>query len=212
MHVVAYGDTGPYVNAGQEVMGFLSSMAAGPYRIPNVRLEAYTIFTNNPICGAIRGFGVPQVAFAYERQMDELAYKLSIDPLEIRLLNGLETGDRLPTGARLKEATAMKSGLREAAKLAGWDNRNKVDRQPAPHLRRGWGIGTSLFSIGLGKGWPDHAGASLEMTLDGSVILRTGATDSGQGTHTVLAQIAARALGIEFVFDPCDHPRYRQNT
>lgn len=197
VHVIAYGDTGPYVNAGQEVMGFLASMAAGPYRIPNVRLEAYTIFTNNPICGAMRGFGVPQVAFAYERQMDEIAHRLCLDPLKIRLLNGLETGDRLPTGAILKEATAMKASLRQAAELAGWDSRSSEERQPAPHLRRGWGIATTLFSIGLGKGWPDHAGASLEMTLDGSVILRTGATDSGQGTHTVLAQLAAEALGVE---------------
>jgi CO/xanthine dehydrogenase Mo-binding subunit len=199
VHAIAYGDTGPYVNAGQEVMGFLASMAAGPYRIPNVRLEAYTIFTNNPICGAMRGFGVPQVAFAYERQMDEVAHKLSLDPLEIRLLNGLETDDHLPTGAILKEAGAMKKGLQEAAIMAGWEARNSVERQPAPYLRRGWGIATTLFSIGIGKGWPDHAGVSLEMTQDGSVILRTGATDSGQGTHTVLAQIAAEALGVELL-------------
>jgi CO/xanthine dehydrogenase Mo-binding subunit len=197
VHVIAYGDTGPYVNAGQEVMGFLASMAAGPYRIPNVRLEAYTIFTNNPICGAMRGFGVPQAAFAYERQMDEIARRLSLDPLKLRLINGLETGDRLPTGVILKEASAMKTGLSEAARLAGWEHRNTVDRQPASHLRRGWGIATTLFSIGLGKGWPDHAGASLEMTLDGSVILRTGATDSGQGTHAVLAQLAAESLGVD---------------
>jgi len=197
VHVIAYGDTGPYVNAGQEVMGFLASMAAGPYRIANVRLEAYTIFTNNPICGAMRGFGVPQVAFAYERQMDEIAHRLSLDPVKIRLLNGLETGDRLPTGVTLKEAGGMKAGLREAAIIADWDNRYSIERQPARNLRRGWGLATSLFSIGLGKGWPDHAGAGLEMNLDGSVILRTGATDSGQGTHTVLAQIAAEALGVE---------------
>ncbi len=197
VQVTAAGDTGPYVNSGQEVMGFVAAMAAGPYRVPHARLEGITVFTNNPASGAMRGFGIPQIAFAYERQMDELARRLEIDPLELRLRNGLETGDRLPSGVVLRQASAMKAGLQEAARLIGWERRRTEERAPAPHLRRGWGVATTLFSIGLGKGVPDHAGAGVEMARDGSVILRTGATDMGQGTHTALAQIAAEALGVE---------------
>ena len=197
IHVEAIGDTGPYVNAGAEVMSVLAATVFGPYVVPNAHIEASTVLTNNPICGAMRGFGIPQGQFATELQMDALAREVNLDPLDIRLLNGLETGDTLPTGARLRQAGGMKGCLLEAAEMAGWAERQQTEDRPAPHLRRGWGMASIIFTTGLGRNVPDSAGAGLDMATDGSVLLRTAASDMGQGAHTVLAQIAAEALGVE---------------
>jgi CO/xanthine dehydrogenase Mo-binding subunit len=196
IHAEAIGDTGPYLNAGRDVMNFVAATLSGPYFVPHARLEAYTVLTNNPICGAMRGYGIPQASFAYEAQMDALARTIGMDPLEIRMRNGLETGMQVPTGVRMREARGMKVCLLEAAHLSGWDRRDDENRQPAPHLRRGWGMASIWFSIGMGRNIPDHATATLEMTLDGSVILHTGAADMGQGAHTALAQMAAEAIGL----------------
>jgi CO/xanthine dehydrogenase Mo-binding subunit len=196
VHAEAIGDTGPYLNAGRDVMNFVAATLSGPYFVPNARLESYTVFTNNPICGAMRGYGIPQASFACEAQMDLLARAINMDPLEIRLRNGLDTGMQVPTGVTIREGRGMKVCLQEAARLADWKDRDRQDRQPRPHLRRGWGMASIWFSIGMGRNIPDHATASLEMTLDGSVILHTGAADMGQGAHTALAQMAAEAIGV----------------
>ncbi|NJD58984.1 MAG: xanthine dehydrogenase family protein molybdopterin-binding subunit [Anaerolineae bacterium] len=196
VHAMAIGDTGPYLNAGRDVMNFVAATLSGPYFVPNARLEAYTVFTNNPICGAMRGYGIPQAAFACEAQMDALARAINIDPLEIRLRNGMETGMQVPTGVTLREAGGMKTCLNEAARLSGWQERRSLAQQPAPHLRRGWGMASIWFSIGMGRNVPDHAAVTLDMLPDGSLILHTGAADMGQGVHTVLAQIAAEGIGV----------------
>ena len=198
VHAEAIGDTGPYLNAGRDVMNFVAATLSGPYFVPHARLEAYTVFTNNPICGAMRGYGIPQASFACEAQMDALARAIGMDPLEIRLLNGLETGTQVPTGVTIREGRGMKACLQEAAHLSGWKDRSSEIHHPAPHLRRGWGMASIWFSIGMGRNIPDHATATLEMTLDGSLILQTGAADMGQGAHTALAQIAAEAIGVKF--------------
>ncbi len=212
IHVEAIGDTGPYVNAGAEVMSVLAATAYGPYKVPNARIEAYTVLTNNPICGAMRGFGIPQGQFANELQMDALAREVGLDPLELRYLNGLETGDTLPTGAIIRQADGMKGCLREAAKMANWAERRQIDRRPAPHLRRGWGLASIIFTVGLGRNVPDSAGAALDMAADGSVLLRTAASDMGQGAHTALAQIAAEALGVELSAVKVSKPDTHQAT
>ena len=190
-------DTGPYVNSGEEVLEVSVLFGFGPYHIPNVKSEGYLVLTNNPICGAFRGFGLPQVNFAYEQQMDELAEKLHIDPSEIRLRNGMKTGARLPGGLRVLDGRGMIACIERAKKLANWDERSNIERKPGEHLRRGWGMGCSMYSTGFGAGVPDSAGASVEMAADGSVLLCTGAVDMGQGAHTVLAQIAAEMLGVK---------------
>jgi CO/xanthine dehydrogenase Mo-binding subunit len=190
------GDTGPYENAGRFILGFAASVASGPYNIPNARIDSYAVRTNNPIGGAMRGFGAPQVCLAYEGQMDSLARELNIDPLELRMLNAVSSGQVVPSGGVIREAGAVKAGLKEATELAGWDNRGSVERQPAPNLRRGWGISSTWFVIGLGRG-QDNSGIILEMATDGSVILRTSAVDMGQGVHTALAVMAAENLGVD---------------
>jgi CO/xanthine dehydrogenase Mo-binding subunit len=182
VHMIAIGDTGPYVNAGEEVMMVMANYGVSPYYVPHARSEAYTVLTNNPICGAFRGFGVPQVTFAFERQMDELARRLEMDPLEIRQLNGLKTGQRFQPKAIVRQGDGMQACLEKAAQLSDWHAREKISRQPAPHLRRGWGIAASFHKS--------------NMAPDGSVLVRTGAADMGQGAHTVVAQFVAERLGV----------------
>ncbi|MCP4983273.1 MAG: xanthine dehydrogenase family protein molybdopterin-binding subunit [Gammaproteobacteria bacterium] len=189
-------DAGPYMNASYEVINKCCELIGGPYKVENIEIEMIGVRTNNPICGAFRGFGAPQAAFVYESQMDDLARKLAIDPLEIRLLNGVETGTKMYTGVVVREGSAMKTSLHRAAEIIGWDKRNGCERKPAPHLRRGFGMATILKGSGLGRGLADHAGVSLEMHRDGSVVLCSGAADMGQGIVTVMAQLTAERLGV----------------
>lgn len=196
IHMTGIGDTGPYVNAGEEVMMVMAAYGVGPYFVPHTRTEAYTVFTNNPICGAFRGFGVPQATFAFERQMDELARRLKLDPLEIRLINGLKTGQQFQTQYVVRQGEGMGVCLERAADLSDWENRENRNRQPASHLRRGWGLAASFHKVGFGCNTPDHASAGINMAPDGSVIVRTGASDMGQGAHTVIAQFVAEQLGV----------------
>ncbi len=196
LEVNMVGDAGPYANASPFIMGFGASVANGPYYVPNAKIDAWAVRTNNLVCGAMRGFGAPQVAVAYEAQMDALAQELGIDPIEIRLRNAFESGQVAPSGGAIREATAVRSCLLEAARISGWETRRDLSRQPAGHLRRGWGIGSTWFVIGLGRG-KDNAVANVEMAPDGAVLVRTGAVELGQGVSSVLAGIAAEILGVE---------------
>jgi CO/xanthine dehydrogenase Mo-binding subunit len=112
-------DGGAYASWSETTVGKAAILAAGPYRIPNVRVEGHAVYTNKTVTGAMRGFGAPQVAFAYESQMDEIAHSLGMDPLEIRLLNGFEEGSASHTG-QLLQAVALKDTLLMAAKRSGW--------------------------------------------------------------------------------------------
>lgn len=112
-------DGGAYASWSETTVGKAAILAAGPYRIPNVRVEGHAVYTNKTVTGAMRGFGAPQVAFAYESQMDEIAHALGMDPLEIRMLNGFEEGSASHTGQVL-QAVALKETLSKAAKRSGW--------------------------------------------------------------------------------------------
>ncbi len=193
----AIADAGPYHNATHEVLNKFGEFIGGPYTVENLEVETIAVRTNNPIGGAFRGFGAPQAAFVYESQMEDLARKLDMDPLELRLLNGVETGSKMYTGVVVREGTAMKASLKKAADKVGWEQRSQLERRPAPHLRRGWGMATILKGSGLGRGLGDHAGVVLEMHRDGSVVLLSGAADMGQGIVTILAQMAAQRLGVD---------------
>ena len=117
-------DGGAYASWSETTVGKAAILAAGPYRIPNVRVEGHAVYTNKTVTGAMRGFGAPQVAFAYESQMDEIAAALGMDPLEIRLLNGFEEGSVSHTGQVL-QAVALKETLLAAARRSGWKGRDR---------------------------------------------------------------------------------------
>jgi CO/xanthine dehydrogenase Mo-binding subunit len=174
--------------------------AAGPYRIPNVKIDGYSVATNTVPCGAFRGFGSPQVIFAHESQMDELARRLGMDPLELRRRNALRVGDETATGQRLTESVGLPEAIERAAELSGWEElKEEVDafNRQEKFRRRGLGASTVMYGVGMGAKAPllDKAGAYVKLEADGSVTVAVGNTEMGQGAQTVLAQIAAQALG-----------------
>jgi len=175
--------------------------AAGPYRIPNVKVDGYSVATNTVPCGAFRGFGSPQVIFPHESQMDKLAEKLGIDRLEIRRRNVLRVGDKTSTNQVLKDSVGILDTIDKAGEMAHWEerlaaidefNKRSVDR------KRGIGISTITYGVGLGGKAPflDKAGAYMKLEADGSIAFSVGTVEMGQGLITALTQIASEALQV----------------
>lgn len=170
------GDKGAYASVGAKVLERAAGHAAGPYRIPNVDIEALAVYTNNPPCGAMRGFGANQSAFAVEGCLDLLAEKVGIDGWEIRSRNILEVGDRFCTGQKLTKPFGLRKTLEavrdiyRGAKFAG--------------------IACGIKNVGIGNGLPEHGRGSLTVEPNGRVTIRTGFTEMGQGLFTVLVQTA----------------------
>jgi CO/xanthine dehydrogenase Mo-binding subunit len=186
-------DGGAYASSSAPVLGNAATFAVGPYEVPNVRVEATVVYTNHPPCGAMRGFGAPQVCFAYEGAMDALAAKLGLDPLELRLRNALRTGSVLPTG-QVVDGTAP---VRELI-----DRCRAIPRPATGHV--GYAVGYK--NVAYSEGFDDAAEATVTLrpAPDGPVaVIRTAAVDFGQGLYTVLAQIARTELDVdEVVFEP----------
>ncbi len=189
--------------------------AAGPYRVPNVKIVGRSVATNTVPNGAFRGFGSPQVIFAHESQMDLLAERLGIDRVEIRRRNALRVGDETACGQRLKESVGVLGTIDRARELSHWDERlREVASFNATHAnrRRGVGISSVLYGVGLGAKSPflDKAGAYLKLEGDGSVTLAVGTVEMGQGLTAALSQIVCDALGISadrLQFAPVDTTR-----
>ena len=175
--------------------------AAGPYRVPNVKLDGYSVATNTVPCGAFRGFGSPQVIFAHESQMDKLADKLGIDRLEIRRRNVLKVGDKTSTNQLLEESVGVLETIDVAGKMANWQERlTAIDEFNAStdDRKRGIGISTITYGVGLGGKAPflDKAGAYMKLEADGSIAFSVGTVEMGQGLITALTQIASEALQV----------------
>jgi CO/xanthine dehydrogenase Mo-binding subunit len=188
------GDTGAYASYGLAVVTRSAVHATGPYEVPNLHAESLFAYTNNPMAGAMRGFGVPQMAFAHESQMDLLAEALGISPLEIRLRNCYRIGSLTSTRQELKASVGIRATLEAVAPYYNQRAKEKMaDSQP--YVRRGVGIGSMIYGIG-NTGVQNPATAHIELTEDGRITLFTGAADMGQGSSTVLSQIAAEELGL----------------
>lgn len=181
------GDTGPYASYGEVVALRAAVHATGPYEVPHVRVESRMVFTNNPVCGAMRGFGIPQTAFAHESQMDLLAEALKIDPFEIRMINGLRKGSVTATGQVLHHSVGFLDTLKRVE--PAWKNRKK-------NGKNGFGLGCMFYGIG-NTGVPNPSGCHLTLTPEGRVAFHLGACDIGQGSDTVLTQILLETLGME---------------
>lgn len=187
----AYASMSPFVTWRSVVQ------ATGPYRCDNVKTDVYAVYTNNNYTGAMRGFGSPQVNFAIESMMDELAERVGKSPLELRLQNGFETGDVTATGQRLSHRVSLKEVLAKAAEAADFQRKWKEYRSASPSARRkGIGIACSYRGVSLGAEGTDAAGTIVSVQTDGSVIVSSGVTDMGQGAQTQMSQIAAEVLGI----------------
>jgi len=176
------GDTGAYASVGAKVLERCAGHAAGPYRMPNVDIEALTVYTNNPPCGAMRGFGVNQAAFAIEGCLDVLARKVGTDGWEIRSRNILEPGDVFLTGQRMVKPFGLRKTL-EAVK-------------DAYRGARYAGIACGVKNVGIGNALPEAGRATLTVEADGRVTIRSGFTEMGQGLFTVLIQTAVEETGL----------------
>ncbi len=201
VEVEFYYNSGAYQTLSSAVLWRGLIHAAGPYRIPNVKVDAYSVATNTVPCGAFRGFGSPQVIFAHESQMDELARRLGMDPLELREVNALRVGDRTSTDQLLDESVGLIDAIHRARELSRWEELvREVEEfnRREPFKRRGLGVSTVMYGVGMGAKAPllDKAGAYVKIEADGSVTVAVGNTEMGQGAITVLSQIAAEALGV----------------
>jgi xanthine dehydrogenase molybdenum-binding subunit len=176
------GDNGAYASVGGKVLERAAGHACGPYRVPNVDVEASAVYTNNPPSGAMRGFGASQVAFAIDGVLDRLAERVGIDGWEIRWRNALEVGDRTGTGQRLGPGVGLKATL-----LAVRDRYRSA---------RYAGIGCAMKNTGIGNGLREIGRVILRPRADGRLSLHHSWTEMGQGVHTVLRDIAARELGL----------------
>ena len=197
MEIRVLADGGAYASMSPFVTWRSVVQATGPYYCENVATDVYAVYTNNIYTGAMRGFGSPQVNFAIESMMDELAAKVGQDPLEIRLQNGFRNGAVTATGQRLTHTVSLIEVLTKAAAAADFAAKWRQYRAaPAGPRRRGIGLACSYRGVSLGAEGVDAAGAVVSVQTDGSVIVSSGITDMGQGAQTQMAQITAAVLGV----------------
>ena len=191
-------DGGAYATTSPLVLFEAAAHACGPYRVPNVRVDAKVVRTHSLPSGVFRGSGAVPVAFAFESQMDVLAERLGLDPLELRRKNALVAGDETITGQRLETSVGLREVLDRVEESSDWEARRAALADQRGTVRRGIGVAASYNGLGLGplgKHLQPGAGASIVVAADGSVTVMIGTTDTGQGEATALAQIAAETLG-----------------
>jgi selenium-dependent xanthine dehydrogenase len=177
------GDTGAYASVGMKVLERAAGHSCGPYRVPNVDVEAKTVYTNNPPCGAMRGFGANQASFAIEGMMDLLAEAVGIDGYDIRERNVLDPGDEFATGQIMTESCGIRRTLEAVRDVF----------KEAPYA----GIGCAVKNTGIGNGM-DDAGRLVLRVLGGSRLeILTGFTEMGQGLFTLLRQVVAQETGLD---------------
>lgn len=184
-------DTGAYALTGPSTVKNGGEVAGGPYRIPHQDLTTYCVYTNTPPTGPYRGFGVPQVCWAYESQMDDIARRLGIDPLELRLKNLVREGDPFVTGDKLISVGICEC-LKGAAQAIGWQGKEEQKDRELKGKVHGKGLAVMIKTTMT----PSNSSALVRLNADGSAVLLTSSVEIGQGTQTSLAQIVAEELGI----------------
>ncbi len=204
------GDGGAYMYTSNKVLGNSAITSTGAYFIPNVKTDVYGVYTNNVPGAAFRGFGAPQALFMAEMQMDKLAEKLGMDPVKFRLKNALRDGDPLGVGTPSPSPVSVAQCIEAARDRFGWktDYRPQTtDRRPSsidnglPSIVRGQGFAAGFKNIGFSFGYQETCWAKIELhgksQVERVVLYHSGA-EVGQGTHTVMLQMAAEATGVPF--------------
>jgi xanthine dehydrogenase D subunit len=216
-------DGGAYASSTEAVVANAATMGFGPYVIPHVHMDCYGVYTNNPPCGAMRGFGVVQVAFGHEAIMDKLAAAVARDPVEIRALNAVSEGSRVPTGQLIDSPAPVVDLLRRVVARplppsAPEDGADDVDLRSLPGgvsntthgegVRRGIGYAVAYKNVGFSGGFDDYSTARVRLEVsDGTPLatVHTAAAEVGQGLVTVEQQICRTELGVEtVVLEPPD--------
>ena len=223
-----YGDSGAYASLGEKVMTRATTHATGPYVVGAAKIDCYAMYTNNAPCGAFRGFGVTQSAFAVESNMDILAQALGMDPVELRRKNGMRVGTTTATGQVLKDSVGLMECLDRVEntirdwrlEIGDWraasgdieadgSQRSSISSLQSPisnlftPFRIGakvyaWGMAAGYKNTGLGGGAPDKAEAEVEVFPNGTAAIRTSSAEMGQNLIGVLAACAAEELGLPF--------------
>jgi carbon-monoxide dehydrogenase large subunit len=187
-----YWDAGAYTEYGVNITRASGYSSTGPYEVPNVTTDSYCVYTNHPVGGPMRGFGMPEMHAGLEQCIDELAQEIGMDQVEFRRLNCLKDGSTLVTGSKM-HPTGLSQCLEKTAKAIGWGHKSEAS---APNKRRGKGLALMWKAPAM----PPNAGSSawVELAEDGRVTVGLGGQDLGQGAFTVAAQMAAAALGVPF--------------
>ena len=212
-------DGGAYASSSTAVIGNASTFACGPYEVPNALIEGTCVYTNNPPCGAMRGFGAVQACFAYEAQMDKLAARLDRDPIDLRLANALRPGSVLPTGQVIRGSAPVREVIERCAALplpaAAADATGDGRRDPitlpggvagnvgrGEGLRRGIGFAVGYKNLAYSEGFDDSSEARITLYAGAAgpvAEVHCAGAEVGQGLHTILAQIAREELGVSTV-------------
>jgi CO/xanthine dehydrogenase Mo-binding subunit len=203
-------DGGAYASSSPAVIANAATQACGPYAVPNAAIHATVAYTNNPPCGAMRGFGAPQVAIAYEAQMDGLAERLGMDPVELRIRNALRGGDETPTGQAVPgpvDPEALLAGVRDLdmpdppAGRLGWPG-GAFGATEGEGVRRGVGYALAFKNIAFSEGFDDYTVARVRLSAPEGVPVaevRCAAAEVGQGVVGVVEQVARSELGVDEV-------------
>ncbi|HYZ15427.1 MAG TPA: xanthine dehydrogenase family protein molybdopterin-binding subunit [Candidatus Acidoferrum sp.] len=192
-------DGGAYASTSVEVLKVAAILAQGPYRIPNVATDGYVVYTNNIPSGAFRGFGAPQAHWAAESMITRIAHALEIDPADIRRKNLYREGDIEATGSVLPAGVTALPVLERCAAEARAHFGPRTPPRPGAVKRRGIGIAAGIKNVGYSFGYPEQSTACVELVATTSIeraVIRSGATDVGQGIHLALRQIVAHTLAL----------------
>lgn len=193
-------DSGAYGSHSPGVTTVGTNSATSLYRCENVRLDGRAVYTNTPIAGAFRGYGVVQTYYALDIQLDEAAERLGLDPAELKLKNAVREGDIAPSGHAIV-GHGLEACIEHGTKVFDWNGLRQGARCPdqaQPHIRKGWGLGCEMHGSSAYPGIKEQGNALIKVNEDGSVTLMTGAAGLGTGAHTALAQIAAEELNMPF--------------
>jgi len=190
------GDAGAYMYTTNKVLGNSAITCIGPYFVPNVKSDVYGVYTNNLPGAAFRGFGAPQALYMAELQMDKLAEKLNMDPVEFRLKNALRDGLTLGVGTPAPGPVSVPQVIQAASEKFDWPNYKK---QSNGHIVRGRGFAAGFKNVGFSFGYQENCWARVELHGKSEieqVVLLHASAEVGQGTHTVMTQMAAEAVGV----------------
>ena len=197
------GDGGAYMYTSNKVLGNAAITSSGPYFIPNIKVDVYGVYTNNLPGAAFRGFGAPQALFMAESQMNKLAEKLGMDPVEFRLINALRDGDTMSVGTPAPGPVSVVECIEAARDKFGWKKKKAAARKTKVTKKsstvRGRGFAAGFKNVGFSFGYQENCWAKIEIHGNGTmdrVILHHAGAEVGQGTHTVMIQMAAQVLGV----------------
>jgi len=196
IHVQLLSNTGAYASHGHSIAMSAGGKFRPLYDFPAVKFEPKTVYTNLPVAGAMRGYGTPQIFFALESHLDDIARRLGLDPIELRRKNLIKVGHQDPLTKNVVRSFGIPQCIEKGMELIRWDEKRRAHLEQTGPRRRGLGMALFAYASGTHPVALELAGARIVMNQDGSVTLQVGATEIGQGSDTVFAQITAEVLGL----------------